>query len=135
MRYHTELVKLTGIACKAPYLDCSVSSNGNETTGQFKLRIDTGADITCVPRKYVDELEGLALGDPVTVRAHDGTITRVWTSRVTLHIPDLGMVVRPERGVLVTYGSTGLLGMDIITMFDEVIVSANGVTIVTKEDT
>jgi len=118
---HKPYEKKSGVACFAPYVGVIISSlaEQNPDTVVFDARIDTGADITCIPKAYASKLGPLILGNPITVRGHDGNVTRVWTYRLTISIlayPDEGRLkpYRPEKGVLLTDSSIGLIGMDII---------------------
>lgn len=118
---HKPYEKKSGVACFAPYVGVIISSlaEQNPDTVVFDARIDTGADITCIPKAYANKLGPMILGNPITVRGHDGNITRVWTYRLTISIlayPDESRLksYRPEKGVLLTDSSIGLIGMDII---------------------
>jgi hypothetical protein len=118
---HKPYEKKSGVACFAPYVDVVISSlaEQNPDTVVFDARIDTGADITCIPKAYANKLGPMILGNPITVRGHDGNVTRVWTYRLAISIlayPDDGRLksYRPEKGVLLTDSSIGLIGMDII---------------------
>lgn len=116
--------KQTGTACFAPYLDVSISSlTGRKSVDvRFKARIDTGADITCIPGSQAKTLMPLLLGRPILIRGHDGAIKRTRTHLVNISIhgyPDDKPVkiYRPERGVLLTDSNIGLIGMDIISKY------------------
>jgi len=114
--------KQEGTACFAPYVNVSISAltgrKSVETT--FKARLDTGADITCIPGTHAKELMPLLLGRPVRIRGHDGAVKRARTHLVIISVhgyPDGDQVgaFRPERGVLLTDSDIGLIGMDIIS--------------------
>ena len=116
--------KQTGTACFAPYVDVSLSGlTGRKTlTTTFKARIDTGADITCIPASQANALMPLLLGRPVVVRGHDGRIKRTKTHLVILSIygnsdTEQAIAYRPERGVLLTDSDIGLIGMDVISKY------------------
>jgi hypothetical protein len=116
--------KHSGTACSAPYVDVTVSSlmGRKSLEVNFKARIDTGADITCIPRSQANTLMPLLLGRPLLVRGHDGSIKRSRTHLVILSIhgyPDAenSKLYRPERGVLLTDSDIGLIGMDIISKY------------------
>ncbi|MDQ1327019.1 MAG: Peptidase protein [Candidatus Poribacteria bacterium] len=125
---HKPYEKKSGVACFAPYVGVIISSlsprlsgaeKQNPDTVVFDARIDTGADITCIPKAYASKLGPLILGNPITVRGHDGNVTRVWTYRLTISIlayPDEDRLksYRPEKGILLTDSSIGLIGMDVI---------------------
>jgi hypothetical protein len=114
--------KQSGTACFAPYVEVSISAlTGRKSVDiSFKARIDTGADITCIPASQAKMLMPLLLGRPLLVRGHDGTTKRVRTHLVIISIhnypnKDQRKSYRPERGVLLTDSELGLIGMDIIS--------------------
>lgn len=119
--YHKE----EGTACFAPYLDIKISSlmgrcGDNEI---IRARIDTGADITCIPESAVTSLMPILNGKSVTIRGHDGRIKRCSTYLVCLGLighPDEDQVywIRPKRGVLLTDSDIALIGADITNKFD-----------------
>ncbi|MBM3212760.1 hypothetical protein FJZ33_11105 [Candidatus Poribacteria bacterium] len=116
--------KQSGTACFAPYMDISISALAGRKSSNvvFKARIDTGADITCIPGSQAKALMPLLLGKPIVVRGHDGTIKRTRTHLMIISIhgfPDNDEVkhYRPERGILITDSSIGLIGMDIISKY------------------
>jgi len=113
--------KKSGVACFAPYVSVIISAlyGSSQEKALFDARIDTGADITCIPKIYANKLGPLIIGNPLTVRGHDGKITRVWTYRMNIAImgypnSDRLKTYHPERGVLLTDSNMGLIGMDII---------------------
>lgn len=105
----------------AAYLNVSISAltgRGSEHIN-FKARVDTGAEISCIPESQAKMLMPLLPGRPICVRAHDGTVKRARTHLVIISIhsyPDDDQLksYRPERGVLLTNSDVGLIGMDII---------------------
>jgi len=113
--------KKEGTACFAPYVRISICPlMGQKTDVFFDARIDTGADITCIPKAYANTLGPLILGNPIKVRGHDGSIKRVWTYRMIVSLqgyPDESYKkdYRPEKGILITDSSIGLIGMDVIS--------------------
>ncbi|MBD3185087.1 hypothetical protein GF312_22590 [Candidatus Poribacteria bacterium] len=116
--------KHEGTACFAPYVNVSISAltGRKQVEVSFKARIDTGADITCIPSEKAKMLMPLLLGKPVLIRAHDGSIKRARTHLViiSIHSYPQGEEVktyRPERGVLLTDSDIGLIGMDIISKY------------------
>lgn len=116
--------KQTGTACFAPYVDVTISAlTGRKSVDIcFKARIDTGADITCIPAAHAKMLMPLLLGKPVLIRGHDGSVKRTRTHLmiITIHgYPNENTVesYRPERGVLLTDSDIGLIGMDIISKY------------------
>jgi len=119
---HKPYEKKAGVACFAPYVSILISplSGHNKEEIIFDARIDTGADITCIPRSFASKLGPLILGNPITVRGHDGNVHKVWTYRIAVTLlgyPDNQKLksYRPERGVLLTDSNIGLIGMDIIS--------------------
>ena len=120
--YSKSYEKQTGTACFAPYVDVTISAlTGRKSVdASFRARIDTGADITCIPTNQAVALMPLLLGRPVLIRGHDGGVTRAKTHLVIISVhgyPDENQVqsYRPERGVLLTDSDMGLIGMDIIS--------------------
>ena len=116
--------KQSGTACLAPYVDVTISAlTGRKSVDvSFKARIDTGADITCVPRSQARMLMPLLLGRPLLIRAHDGSVKRTRTHLMIISVhgyPDEEQPrsYRPERGVLLTDSDIGLIGMDIISKY------------------
>ena len=117
---------LEGTACAAPYVDCSISMLiGRNPPAQvkFKARVDTGADVSCVPQHIAEPyMKDVLLGRPISIRlGGSGATKRVKTMlfMVTLHCDDDNhQSFRPERGVLITNSPIGLLGMDILRRLD-----------------
>jgi hypothetical protein len=113
--------KKTGVACFAPYVSTSVTVLDKESR-VFDSRIDSGADITCIPRFAIKDIEPLLLGNPITVRGHDGNVSKVWTYKATIKLhgyPGDGVkTYNPERGILLTDSHIGLIGMDILRNFN-----------------
>ena len=115
--------KQTGTACFAPYVDISISAlTGRKSLDvTFKARIDTGADITCIPGSQAKLLMPLLLGRPVLIRGHDGKVKRARTHLVILSVQGNSgkesKIYRPERGVLLTDSDIGLIGMDVISRY------------------
>jgi hypothetical protein len=116
--------KVVGTAVAAPLVDVGIAGlvSGSPEV-QFTARIDTGADISCVPRSAAEKLMPLLLGRPVLVRSHDGSVCRAWTYRVSLTVygwpdEDVASAYRPSKGVLLTDSEIGLIGMDIIREWD-----------------
>jgi len=116
--------KQSGTACFAPYVEVVISAlTGKKSTDiSFKARIDTGADITCIPESQAKLLMPLLIGRPLLIRGHDGSVKRTRTHLMAISIngyPDAEQVAsyRPERGVLLTESEIGLIGMDIISKY------------------
>ena len=115
--------KQSGTACFAPYVDVSISAlTGRKSLDvTFKARIDTGADITCIPGTHAKTLMPLLLGRPVLIRGHDGKVKRARTHLVILSVQgnseEESKTYRPERGVLLTDSDIGLIGMDVISKY------------------
>jgi hypothetical protein len=117
--------KQAGTACYAPYVDVTISALTGRRSADvsFKARIDTGADITCIPNDRAKMLMPLLMGRPVLIRGHDGKVKRARTHLVRLSIHGYANVdgtdktYRPERGVLLTDSDIGLIGMDVISRY------------------
>ena len=130
--YDKPYEKQTGTACSAPYVDVSISAlTGRKSVDvSFRARIDTGADITCIPGNQAKMLMPLLLGKPVLIRAHDGSVKRARTHLMIISIhgyPDTNLVrsYRPERGVLLTDSDIGLIGMDIVSKYWKITFDGN----------
>ena len=104
--------KKSGVACFAPYVSTSIIV-GNKESVVFDSRIDSGADITCVPRSMVDKLGPPLLGIPITVRGHDGNTHKVWTYKVMIKLhgypEECIKSYNPDRGILLTEFTIGLI--------------------------
>lgn len=118
-RFDLTWQKLQGTACYAPYIWMTISSLTDreiENDCGFWARIDTGADITCVPVEIGKKLMPLLLGRPVLVRGHNGKVVRAKTHLCTTTIYSEDRILtksrRLERGVLLTDSNIGLLGQD-----------------------
>jgi hypothetical protein len=109
-----------------PYVDIVISNGVNKETDNIVscvARIDTGADISVVPRCYIEQLGTLILCSSVTIRGHDGSCSRLWTYKLSISLlsyPDKSDIktFRPERGVILTNSSTALIGLDILNQLD-----------------
>jgi len=122
--------RVEGTECYAPYVDATawdmfIEGGSSEV---FKMRVDSGADISCIPGEAVAGLEFMR-GRSCRVRSADGGIRRVKARMVTLGIQngDDTWIFRPRDGVLVTRSDIGLLGMDILgqlsmLMMDETVI-------------
>jgi len=108
--------KREGTACYAPYVAATAWSLGNKNSSEiFKMRVDTGADISCVPEEMVAGMEFLN-GRSVRIRSARGGISKTPTKLMTISIHNGEDIwgFRPSRGVLITQSDIGLLGMDIL---------------------
>ena len=108
--------KLLGTSCAAPYVKmCVRGLIGGKSSSVFKVRLDTGADITMIPESYAKTIEPLLLGRSVLIRNCSGDVRNDRTYLVLCSLPEMGNTCfRPERGVCFTKSKTGLLGMDIL---------------------
>ncbi len=89
----------------------------------FKARLDTAADLTCIPRAQAKKLDPLLYGRPILIRHYNGDVEKEHTRRVTIAIcgyPDEKQMrtYRLEKGVLLTDSDIGLIGMDILKYWD-----------------
>ncbi len=116
--------KQPGLDCPAPYVNVTISAlgHGKIVGTTFKARIDTGADITCIPRVQAEMLTPLHRGKTILVRGHDGNVKKERTHLMAVSIygyPDefRPQSYLPERGVLLTDSNIGLIGMDIISRY------------------
>jgi len=118
--------KLPGTALFAPYVEMVVStllSSRRSSSVSFKARLDTAADLTCVPRAQAKKLDPLLCGRQVLVRHYNGDVEKGHTRRVLISIrgypnKDQMRTYSLERGVLLTDSDIGLVGMDILKYWD-----------------
>ena len=105
-------ITLSGTICEAPYVLCRLREYG--IVREFWARIDTGADITCIPELAISVMHKPV--KKVLHRGHDGVAHRSQTYSATILL--LGtrghIAVSPARGVLLTKSPIGLIGMDVI---------------------
>jgi hypothetical protein len=111
----------------APYLDVIISPLGMQDSDgvAFDARLDLGADISCIPLVYANQLDPMPFGQ-IKIRGYDGITIRKETYRMTIGIlgyPDNNKVkyYRSESGVILTDSSIGLIGLDIIDTFKKVV--------------
>lgn len=114
--------KHDGTATFAPYVDVTISTDRKPVYARFKARIDTGADITCIPANQAKKLMPLFRGRTQLTRGYDGSPKRARTFLIVVSVhgyPDRDQPksYRPERGVLLTDSDIGLIGMDIISKY------------------
>ncbi len=110
-------IKMEGTAVYAHYVECYISMLCKKQPSPilFPARIDTGADITCIPRSFIPEEYLLIKQDAILIRGCVGKIMRADTYTCTLHIAGSERnVFRPSRGVCVTDSDIGLIGTDIL---------------------
>jgi hypothetical protein len=113
-----------GTARYAPYVNCSVSALMGRKQPErvvFKARIDTGADVTCIPRGYAKPFMPLQPGKTVLTREYAGKVRRVrlMMLMVSIHFADGDYeIFRPSDGVILTKSDIGMIGMDIISRLD-----------------
>jgi predicted aspartyl protease len=111
--------KYSGCARKGPYVRVKCSNPGTGMSVEFDARVDTGACITCVPRNSADKLGTLVLGMPLATRDFTGSVSRLWTYKLTLSLLGYPEAVESppvdlERGVLLTGTPEGLIGVDLL---------------------
>ena len=114
--------KAKGTCCYAPYLNITIScsNNGRATEKTFKARLDTGADVSCIPIVFAKSLMPVLLGKPLLSRGYKGKVERTKTHLIRIHIHNNGKIVKtatPPRGVFLTDSDVGLIGMDILNDF------------------
>jgi hypothetical protein len=112
-----------GTVCEAPYVDVGICALASEGEVRFRARIDTGADITCIPKDAARKLRPLLMGRPLLIRGHDGGVQRTRTYLMVVMVygwPEIAVVrsYRPRRGVILTDSDIGLVGMDIVSQWD-----------------
>ncbi len=113
-----DYIKVEGTAKYAYYVECCVSILCKKQPSPilFPARIDTGADITCIPQAFIpEEYLPLKRENTALIRGCTGVVTRENTYACTLHLAGSGRnVFRPSYGVLITNSNVGLIGMDIL---------------------
>ena len=110
-------VKVAGSCQNAPCVEMFITNAIGKRSPKFIARIDTGADISCIPKEVFRHIMPCMWGIPVLIRDREGDAKRERTFRITLNILDGVQTykrISPPRGVLIREGTTGLLGMDII---------------------
>ena len=120
----TKMTRLHGRAAYAPYLDCCISAfPGMEVpaSATFLGRVDTGADLTVVPRCATIDLPPIPIVRSVFIRMGDNKTQRTRTHLLEVGIKNADGVY--ERfslpgGVLLMDGDVGIIGMDILNHFD-----------------
>lgn len=113
--------KLEGTKCLAPYVDCFVSDSSIiEAPIRFKMRVDTGADLTMIPVDRCAELEPLERGKRLLCRLGGHRVRRFTMKKVTIHILTDTEVLkcRPSEGVMTCETDYGYLGMDVLQHLD-----------------
>jgi len=102
-----EFENYPGVKYKAPYIECKIGVH------RFNARIDTGADITCVPSYAIPNDSENAFS--MLIRGNKGICERMVPKIVTIEIEDLG-IFPMENGVLSSESPCGLIGMDILNL-------------------
>jgi hypothetical protein len=93
--------------CKAPYIECKIGLH------RFNARIDTGADITCIPSYAIPNDSKNAFS--ILIIGNKGICERMVPKIVTIEIENLG-IFPMENGVLPTELPCGIIGMDILNL-------------------
>ena len=102
-----EFENLPRARCKAPYIECKIGVH------KFNARIDTGADMTCIPSYAIPNDSKNAFS--VLIKGHKGIVERISPKIVTIVIKDLGSFYL-QNGVLLTESPFGLIGLDILNL-------------------
>ena len=114
------LVKPEGEGSEMYIIDCYLKTYSGRYSKAFKVCVDTGAAISCIPIDIVKPLLPLPQGRPVRIGGFDGEVKRARTYMVGLSLnPHQGsLMFYPKWGVLLRNHLHGLLGMDILNLFD-----------------
>lgn len=100
----------------APYLDARVLAFGEDVESSvFSMRVDTGADITVVPKSAVSDWHLLK---GITINTEFGDGRRKQRQSYMLRISLNGKIISPENGIFLTNGNNGWLGIDVLQHFD-----------------
>jgi len=96
----------------------NITIQGTDIT--FEARLDTGADLSVIPEKYILFLQHNPNGD-VNIRVADGSMRRERTYRVNIIVA--GKCIYLDQ-VMTTESDVGLLGLDFLTYFDVMFVGS-----------
>ena len=102
-----EFENYPGVKYKAPYIECKIGVH------RFNARIDTGADITCVPSYAIPNDSKNAFS--ILIIGNKGICERMVPKIVTIEIENLG-IFPMENGVLPSELPCGIIGMDILNL-------------------
>lgn len=107
----------------------SIDSTGKQMYSKvYKARVDSGADLTVVPRSAVSAIP-LDRKSGLTIRGPSGRVETIPSFCVVVHMLDrCGNIIHtgtPRSGVMLTEGDHGLLGIDIL----------NPLTVILKDGT
>jgi len=115
-RISIQMVTLEG-DWPAPYITAKVV-NGKYASSEFHMRIDSGADITTVPKKIAEEAKLSSHQKTIFTLDFAGRIERhIKTLECSLMLGMLSEVISAPCGVVIGDRSCGLLGMDILRRF------------------
>lgn len=107
-------------AHKVPVAIVSIVNGSGFRSGKFQARLDTGADITCVPAFCLKQVLVPRL-QLMPVRLSTGTILETWAYRADIELwagDNRYALISPQNGVLAINDSEfGLLGMDVLKSF------------------
>ena len=109
--------RLPGRSYFVPLVDITIYELGRgEVDVTFKARLDTGADMTCIPKSQAKKLMPLLRARTVLVSAHNGNCEESRTHQLTVsvHGEEVIKSYRPAGGVLLVDCDAGLIGMDIM---------------------
>lgn len=111
-----DMLRLEHSVQEAPVATVCVMNSIGKRSSKFMARIDTGADITCVPEKCATEIL-LPCFKKVNMHLSDGRRALERTRRAWIEVwsdEQRFCLVLPEQGVLLWGEEFGLLGMDVL---------------------
>lgn len=111
-------VKVPGACVEAPCVEISITGYTGKQSSKIIARIDTGADISCIPKSLFRQIMPVLQGPHVLIRDHQGSISRERTFLGSIDLWDgkkFYMSVKLKRGFVVQdMHDTALVGMDVI---------------------
>ncbi len=115
--------KLEGTQSEGPYVRCFASAIGDtdeSRTVAFKMRVDTGADLTIIPTQYLAVLEPLESAGAVLCRLGGQVKRRISVKKVTVNIltDNTPVAISLPDGAMGCTGEYGYLGMDVLQHLD-----------------
>jgi len=121
--------KKPGTAEPAYWIDGVVHGDG-QLKEMIKLRVDTGADLTCIPSELCERLQLSKTSRKFKLRFGDGRteVVNSWNAFIEVG----GHVYKLDKGVMLANRSDGFLGCDVIDQMD--ILMSAGIMIIEQHE-